>query len=180
MLKKRKTTGVQEINAGSMADIAFLLLIFFLVTTKILSDQGILVVLPPYVEESPPYDQVNDRNVLSVHINAGDQILVEEDEVLLANLREQVILFITNPHHAAHLADNPRHAVVSLVNDRGTSYAAYLGVYNELKAAYQQIWDAEAEARYSLAYEALPERAQRAIRSDFPFVVSEAEPTDFE
>lgn len=167
------------VNAGSMADIAFLLLIFFLVTTKILSDQGILVRLPPYAE-TPPTGRVNDRNVLRVSLNARNELQVEDEEVALAQLQDAVVAFITNPDGSTDWAESPRKAVVSLLNDRGTAYHAYLGVYNEIMAAYQGIWEAAARERYAHAYQELSEKQQAAIRADYPLVVSEAEPTDYE
>jgi|GEM_PF-4523410 len=80
----------QEINAGSMADIAFLLLIFFLVTTTIAEDKGVLVKLPPWVEEDQPEQVIKERNVLTVLINAQNQLLVEGEEMDIDDLREAV------------------------------------------------------------------------------------------
>lgn len=168
-----------EINAGSMADIAFLLLIFFLVTTTIAEDKGILVKLPPWSEDEPDITKLKTRNVYSVLVNANNQLLVRGEEKKLKNLKDNTIEFITNPNRADDLAESPTKAIISLKNDRGTSYKTYLEVYNELRAAYNSIWEDQAQKRYSKAYDDLPIAYKKAIRGDFPLVISEAEPTAF-
>lgn len=168
-----------EINAGSMADIAFLLLIFFLVTTTIAEDKGILVKLPPWSEDEPDITKLKTRNVYSVLVNANNQLLVRGEEKQLKNLKENTIEFITNPNRAEDLAESPTKAIISLKNDRGTNYKTYLEVYNELRAAYNEIWEKQAQKRYSKDYESLPIAYKKAIRGDFPLVISEAEPTAF-
>ena len=168
-----------EINAGSMADIAFLLLIFFLVTTTIAEDKGILVKLPPWSEDEPDITKLKTRNVYSVLVNANNQLLVRGEEKELKNLKENTIEFITNPNRAEDLAESPTKAIISLKNDRGTNYKTYLEVYNELRAAYNEIWEVQAQKRYSAAYEDIPIAYKKAIRGDFPLVISEAEPTSF-
>ncbi len=168
-----------EINAGSMADIAFLLLIFFLVTTTIAEDKGILVKLPPWSEDEPDITKLKTRNVYSVLVNANNQLLVRGEEKKLKNLKDNTIEFITNPNRADDLAESPTKAIISLKNDRGTNYKTYLEVYNELRAAYNSIWEDQAQKRYSKAYDDLPIAYKKAIRGDFPLVISEAEPTAF-
>ena len=169
-----------EINAGSMADIAFLLLIFFLVTTTIVEDKGILVKLPPWSEDEPDITKLNTRNVYSVLVNANNQLLVRGEEKELKNLRENTIEFITNPQRKEDLAEKPTKAIISLKNDRGTNYKTYLEVYNELQAAYNEIWNTQAKQRYDgKLYDDLPIAYKKAIRADFPLVISEAEPTAF-
>ncbi len=178
MKTSRQRRAGKQLDAGAMADIAFLLLIFFLVATSILDDQGILVQLPPY-QEKPVTDQLADRNVLNVKLNAENQLMVEEEILPVEALRSKAKEFIFNPLGKETLAASPRKAIVSLQNDRGTSYQAYLSVYNELKAAYRELWEEAARRRYGEAYEALPVDQQRAIRKDIPLVISEAEPTDY-
>ena len=168
-----------EINAGSMADIAFLLLIFFLVTTTIVEDSGILVKLPPWSEEEPDITKLKTRNVYSVLVNANNQLLVRGEEQQIKNLRENTINFITNPTRQEDLAESPTKAIISLKNDRGTNYKTYLQVYNELRAAYNQIWEDESQKRYGKTYEELNIAQKKAVRGDFPLVISEAEPTAF-
>ncbi len=169
-----------EINAGSMADIAFLLLIFFLVTTTIDVDKGITVKLPPWSDEPPPEMKLNSRNVYSVLVNANDQLLVRGEPMEPRNLRENTKIFIANPKGLANMAEKPNKAIISLKNDRGTSYKAYIQVYNELKAAYRELWDTEAEKLFGEKYEGLKTIDQkREVRNAFPLVISEAEPTSF-
>lgn len=171
---------IPEINAGSMADIAFLLLIFFLVTTTIQTDTGLNVLLPPYVEEPPPPEKKNKRNVFSVQINGNNQLLVRGYPMQLDQLgeiKEQLKTFIMNNGKDPNSSDSPKKAVVSLLNDNGTSYEAYVGVYNQLKAAYNELWEEAAQRDYGRSYADLDKKERKAIRSNIPLVISEAEPT---
>ena len=134
-----------EVNAGSMADIAFLLLIFFLVTTTIEKDSGLNRKLPPMEEDvDPPI--IKQRNIFTVLLNGKDQLLVEEELMEIKDLRAAAIEFLDNngdgtctyckgPKNSSS-SDNPEKAIISLKNDRETSYAAYISVQNELVAAY--------------------------------------------
>jgi biopolymer transport protein ExbD len=169
-----------EINAGSMADIAFLLLIFFLVTTTIVEDKGITVKLPPWSDEEPDITKLKKRNVFSVLVNAQDQLLVRGEPADVDQLRERAKIFISNPYNAEDMAEKPTKAIISLKNDRGTSYEAYLRVYNELKAAYSELWDDLSKKKYGRPYsDDMPFAYKKAIRDEIPFVLSEAEPTAF-
>ncbi len=168
-----------EINASSMADIAFLLLIFFLVTTTIDVDKGIRVLLPPWSDEPPETQKLKTRNVFSVMVNANDELLVRGEPMELKDLREKTAEFISNPEKREDLAEKPTKAIISLKNDRGTSYEAYLAVYNELKAGYNDLWNAEADKRFGLKYEDLDIADRKKLRADIPLVISEAEPTSF-
>jgi biopolymer transport protein ExbD len=107
MLRKSKKGGVREINAGSMADIAFLLLIFFLVTTTMDTDAGILRLLPPVVDEEVIMD-VNKRDVYEVLVNDADMLLVEQQPMELSELRAGAKLFMTNPHNDLDLPEKRR------------------------------------------------------------------------
>jgi len=167
-----------ELNAGSMADIAFLLLIFFLVATTIDVDKGITVKLPPWTEEDDTII-LNQSNVFSVKVNGNDELLVRGELVNVSKLKERTIEFILNPDQRPEMSSSPKKALVSLQNDRETSYETYISVYNELKAAYNSIWEEEALKRYGKTYENLIIAEKKAIRKDFPLVISEAEPTDF-
>ncbi len=169
-----------EINAGSMADIAFLLLIFFLVTTTIAEDKGILVKLPPWSDEEPDITKLKERNVYSVLVNAQNQLLVREEPMRIGELRENAKEFIMNPARRPDLAEGPKNAIISLKNDRGTDYDTYLAVYNELKGAYEELWDELSMRRYGTPYDdEMPFAQRKAIRDEIPFVISEAEPTNF-
>jgi len=149
---------IPEINAGSMADIAFLLLIFFLVTTTIQTDSGLRVLLPPYVEVPPPPEKKNKRNVFAVQINGSNQLLVRGRPIALTEIKEiktQLKTFIMNNGKDPNASDSPKLAVVSLLNDNGTSYEAYVGVYDQLKAAYNELWEESAQRKYGRSYEDL-------------------------
>ncbi len=169
-----------EINAGSMADIAFLLLIFFLVTTQIVEDKGIMVKLPPWSEDEPDITKLNKRNVFSVLVNAQNQLLVRGELANISELKNRAKEFISNPNKREDLAEIPTKAIISLKNDRGTNYKTYIEVYNELKAAYNELWNEECQKMFNREYsEDLPIQMQKEIRAKIPFVLSEAEPTAF-
>ena len=168
-----------EINAGSMADIAFLLLIFFLVTTTIVEDKGLLVKLPPWSDEPPEITKLKTRNVFSVLVNASNQLLVRGEPTDIDNLRERAKEFIMNPDRADDLAESPKKAIISLKNDRGTNYDTYFEVYNELQAAYNELREEEALKRFGKPYAELPGSQRSEIRNAIPLILSEAEPTSF-
>jgi biopolymer transport protein ExbD len=178
MFNKKTRRDKQSVNAGSMADIAFLLLIFFLVTTTIVQDQGITVKLPPW-EEDPVKLSINENNVLSVYINVKNELLVEGDRTAVNQLRAITQLFIANPLNDPKKPASPKKAVVSIICDRGTSYATFLAVYNELKAAYRELWDAAAQDNFGKRYSEITLEQQKSIREEIPLVISEAEPVDF-
>jgi len=169
-----------EINAGSMADIAFLLLIFFLVTTTIDVDKGVLVKLPPWSDEEPDITKLKKRNVFSVLVNAQNQLLVRGEPTRVDELKDATKEFIANPQRRDDLSEAPNKAIISLKNDRGTKYGTYLEVYNEVKAAYSELWEEECQRKYDQPYsEDLPLAIRKEIRAKFPLVISEAEPTNF-
>ena len=144
-----------EVNAGSMADIAFLLLIFFLVTTTIETDSGINRKLPPTDEVvDPPI--IKERNIFTVVVNKDNRLLVEEDLMELSELREAAIAFLDNGGGTGEEACDYcqgkkdtssstilKKAIISLKNDRETSYKVYISVQNELVAAYNDLRDRE-------------------------------------
>jgi biopolymer transport protein ExbD len=169
-----------EINAGSMADIAFLLLIFFLVTTTIVEDKGITVKLPPWSEEDPDITKLKSRNVFAVLVNAQNDLLVRGESMEISMLREKTKEFILNPTKREDLAERPTKALITLKNDRGTNYETYVNVYNELKAAYDELWDEMCQRKYGVNYsEDLPLAWRKSIKDEIPMVLSEAEPTSF-
>ncbi len=172
----RNNRSIPEINAGSMADIAFLLLIFFLVTTTMDSDSGITIKLPPYIEvtEEPP--PIKKKNVLEVLVNSNNQLLVEEKLMRIEQLREMTKKFITNNGKDPDLSDNPLKAVVSLKNDRATNYKTYIQVQNELKAAYREVREEYARNKYGRTFDQLGNDKQNEIVEMFPQKISEAEP----
>lgn len=182
MLNKKKG-GIRtnnEINAGSMADIAFLLLIFFLVTTTIEIDKGILVRLPEWSDTPPPELKINERNVFAVLVNANNELLVRNEPLNIAELRDKAKEFIMNPQKRSDLSESPTKAIISLKNDRGTKYETYIRVYNELKAAYDELWDEETQRLYNVPYsDDLPIEIRREVKNNIPMILSESEPTQY-
>lgn len=168
-----------EINAGSMADIAFLLLIFFLVTTTMDVDKGISRKLPPIVED--PIDKpppIKEKNVFVVLINSQDNLFVEDDYMGIEKLREAAKEFISNFGKDPASSDNPQKAVISLQNDRGTSYEMFIAVQNELTAAYTELRDEESQKRFGKPFSELSEKESKEIQDYYPMKISEAEPVN--
>jgi biopolymer transport protein ExbD len=145
-----------EVNAGSMADIAFLLLIFFLVTTTIETDSGLNRKLPPMDEQEQEDIIIRQRNIFTVVVNKYNQLLVEEEPTEIQDLRQMAVAFLDNGggqgeeacdfcqgERDSSSSDNPQKAIISLKNDRETSYKVYVAVQNELVAAYNDLRDRE-------------------------------------
>ncbi|MCB0660327.1 MAG: biopolymer transporter ExbD [Saprospiraceae bacterium] len=168
-----------EINAGSMADIAFLLLIFFLVTTTISEDKGVLVKLPPWSDEPPEAIKLNTRNIYSVLVNSNNQLLVRGEPMNIKDLKNNTKNFIANPQHMENMAEDPTKALISIRNDRGTKYGTYLEVYNELKAAYNELYEEAAMKKFGKGMDDLSSVQQKEIKDAYPLVISEAEATSF-
>ena len=198
-----------EINAGSMADIAFLLLIFFLVTTTMDVDTGISRKLPEKQEDDIKPPILKEKNVFVVTVNRNNEILVEGDKFMTVDkIREEALKFIDNgggfgnPIDGAEPAecdwcegakdpessDHPNKAVISLESDRGTSYGTYIAVQNELVGAYTELRNRLSTKLYGVSYTqlikdnksnssaSLKEKITN-IKSKYPQIISEAEPT---
>lgn len=188
-----------EINAGSMADIAFLLLIFFLVTTTMDIDTGISRKLPEKQDPNIKPPILKEKNVFEVSVNRRNEILVEgETYMQIADLREAAMKFIDNGGGiAADLAkedispctwcegskdpsssDHPKKAIISLQSDRGTSYSTYIAVQNELVAAYSDLRNKYSNKKFGREFDDLTKEQQDVIKKDiYPQIISEAEPT---
>lgn len=176
MAKRKRSQG--EFNAASMADIAFLLLIFFLLVTTFDTDKGLVRKLPPPPEDKQEDIKQKERNVLTVLVNSQNQLLVEKKSTRIEELREITKRFITNYGQDPTSSDNPKKAIVSLKNDRGTSYGVYIGIQNELTAAYNEVRNEYARNTFGKAYDALNPAEKQEVRSEFPMNISEAEPED--
>ncbi len=183
----RQKRGIPEINAGSMADIAFLLLIFFLVTTTMDVDSGISTKLPPWepenFDEPPPIKQ---KNLFTVLVNGNDQLLVEDEYATIEDLREAAKKFLDNNGNGQceycqgarnpASSDSPGKAIISLQNDRRTSYKAYISVQNELVAAVNELREEYAQRKYGKNLDELTEEQQQEMADAYPQKISEAEP----
>ncbi len=180
---------VQEVNAGSMADIAFLLLIFFLVTTTMDSDTGLARLLPPMQEDQPDdTPPIKERNVFSVLVNSNNQLLVEGKPMEMRDLTEATKEFMTNPEDKENLPEKKEQevpffgvqriskGVISLQTDNGTEYQTYLMVQNELQRAINELRQDLAKRKFGKEYEKLEKEEQDAIRTIVPQKISEAEP----
>jgi biopolymer transport protein ExbD len=177
-------------SAASMADIAFLLLIFFLVATTMDIDSGISRKLPPMPQNDQQQDnkQIKERNIFVVLINANDQLLVEGQPADIHQLRKRAEEFIANPLNKPDLPEKKMEdipffgkypvskGIISLQNDRGTSYNMYIKVQNELIAAYNELRDQLAMQKFGKKYSELDKDRAEAIQKIYPQVISEAEP----
>jgi len=173
-MAKRK---LQEINAGSMADIAFLLLIFFLVTTTMESNYGIRRKLPPPVDKNqPPPPVIKKKNVLEIVINGQDKMLIEEEPAQVKDVKKIAIAFITNNGKDPKSSDNPQKAVISIKHSRETSYKMYISVYNELIAAYNEIRNRYAMQKYGKPFDKLTEEQQKKVKDVYPQKIAESLP----
>jgi biopolymer transport protein ExbD len=181
-----------EINAGSMADIAFLLLIFFLVTTTMDVDTGITRKLPPPVEDPDQDVDVKDRNVLKILVNSHDMLMVDGKRMDIRQLKDK-----TKDFMAIH-PDNPDYpevttkyieelgkefpatkGVISLKNDRGTSYNMYIQVQNELAKAFNEMKNEKSMELFGVKYTQLvDDKKIKIINKLVPVRISEAEPED--
>ncbi len=192
-----------EVNAGSMADIAFLLLIFFLVTTTIETDSGISRRLPP-IDDSVEPPIITEKNIFIVLTNKDDQLLVENELMDIKDLRAAAMAFLDNGGGTGDelceycqgagdptSSDNPEKAIISLQNDRATSYKMYIAVQNELVAAYNDLRDREAQRLYGQNYRMMEKNFADAawrgnkerlkeqldvLKAMYPQKLSEAEP----
>ena len=152
---------IPEVNAGSMADIAFLLLIFFLVTTTIETDVGLDRKLPP--KETTPPPPIHERNIFRVSLNKKNEIFVEDAIMEMKDLKSAAMAFLDNggspvgnKNHCNYCmgdrdpnsSDSPSKAIISFNSDREASYGTYIEVQNELTAAYNTLRNREAQKRF--------------------------------
>ncbi|WP_431125834.1 ExbD/TolR family protein [Flagellimonas flava] len=195
---------IPEVNAGSMADIAFLLLIFFLVTATIQTDMGLDRKLPSK-EPTPPIT-FNERNVFRIVLNKNDELMVESEVMPLKDLRNAAIAFLDNggeiqgeKNHCSYCmgarnpnsSDHPKEAIISLNSDREATYGTYVTVQNELTAAYNELRNRESQRLFNMDFVEMekryydaetPSEIKRelkehilAIRNLFPMQLSEAQ-----
>jgi biopolymer transport protein ExbD len=181
---------IPEIPSASLADIAFMLLIFFLVTTTMDVDSGLERRLPQWVppEQLDEDQQIKERNVFVVLVNRNNDLLVEGEYADIENLRERAKEFMANPYNDEALPEKePKQVpyfgemmvtkgVISLRNDMDTQYGTYIAVQNELVAAINELRDELAREQFGKPYSELDMDQQNAIREIYPSRISEAEP----
>ncbi len=175
-----------EIPNASMADIAFLLLTFFLVTTTIANDRGLSIQLPPPPEAQQDVEvKIQEHNMFKIQINSSDALLVEGNPMSdLSGLKEEIKKFILNKGADPLSSDSPEKAIVSYKTDRGTSHKKFIEVLDLIQAAYYDVYAEQAgvtNARFREAASDLNNPTNRQIydkgRQGIPMQVSIAEPT---
>ena len=192
MGKKRKMPGL---NTSSTADISFMLLIFFLVTTSMDTDQGLARSLP----KPPEDDQLNneikvkERNILNIRINKDNYLLIGDDYATLADVKERAKEFIKNEDNKPNLPELKPHKVkelgqtfmvtenhvISVQTDRGTDYGVYFAVQDALVSAYNEIRDEFSKQEFGYKYDQLDADQQKIVRDVYPQKISEAEPKKY-
>jgi biopolymer transport protein ExbD len=189
--KRRQGRDDAEIPTASMADIAFLLLIFFLVTTTINVDTGIGMTLPPKLQQEQQPPPVKDRNLFKILVNAQGRVLIEEEEASIAQIRERVKEHVLNYGENPDLSEAPDDAVISIKTDEQTPYSTYIETLDEVWMAYREIWDSVARSgslpngeqilnttypSYQAYRSSLEPEQDNAIRDAFGANISIAEP----
>ena len=183
-LIKKKGRSEAEIPTASMADIAFLLLIFFLVTTTIDVDTGIGMVLPPKLEDEIEPPPVKERNMLKVLVNETGMVLLEDKPSNIGMIRGEVNKHVTNDGADPAYAESSNKAIISIKTTTATPYSVYIEVMDEVWMAYFELWDAEARSLgfpdYKTYTESLDpsEVSKNPIRKKYPAAISIAEPED--
>lgn len=182
-----------DIPSASLADTAFMMLIFFLVSTTMDTDAGISRTLPQPVPKDQQNDdqKIKERNVFVVLVNKNDQLLVEGEQMHISELKKKAKEFIANPADDPELPEKSMKEVpffgeypvskqvISLQNDRGTSYGLYIQVQDELAAAYNELRNELSQRKWNKAYEDLDKDQQDAIKKIYPMSISEADPKNY-
>ncbi len=180
------------INSSSTADIAFLLLCYFLMTTTMGTQAGLSRRLPPMPAENQKTEdqKVNRRNIIVVRINSADRIFAGSDVIDVSQVKDKIKNFLTNPLNDPNLPEKEvkviegigpyavSKGVISLQNDRGTSYRVYIAVQNELMKAINELRDDFSMSHYGRKYASLEDDLQKLVREAIPGNISEAEPKD--
>ena len=187
---KKKTPAI---NSSSTAAIAFLLLCYFLMTTTMGSQTGLARRLPPMPNPNEKVEdqKINRRNIIIVRISSSDRILVGSEQIDITLLKDKVKEFLANPNDDPNMPDKEMKliegwgktvpvskGVISLQNDRGTSYKAYIAVQNELVRAVNELRNEFAMANFGKTYARLSEDEQDWVKKAVPQIISEAEPMD--
>ena len=181
-----------EINSSSTADMAFLLLCFFMMTTTMDQDKGLNRRLPPMPDpnQKAQDQKVNRRNIIVVKINSADRLLAGTEPMHVSQLKDKIKEFLSNPANDPNLPEKEEieiegygpcmvsKGVISLQNDRGTSYQAYIAVQNELVKAVNELRDEFAMANFGKLYSKLNDDEAEVVRKAVPQNISEAEPKD--
>lgn len=177
MLNKKRGRESADIDGSSLADIAFLLLIFFLVVTTIDVDTGIGLILPPIPDDIEP-PPVRERNLMNILVNAQGMVLINEQPAAIANVRELVKQFIDNNGVDPDLSESPDDAIVSIKTDRRTPYNVYIDMLDEVMGAYEELRQQASMDRFGVPFSSLEQGSERRveIQEMYPKKISIAEP----
>ena len=181
-----------RLNTQSTADIAFLLLCYFLMTSTMDQQSGLQRRLPPMPDKNQKTEdtKINKRNIMIVKINSSDRLYAGDQIMDVSQLKDKIKEFITNPNNDPNLPERENKniegfgeypvskGVISLQNDRGTSYRAYIAVQNELVKAINEVRDDFSKQNFGKAYAFIDEEQQKIVREAIPQNISEAEPKD--
>lgn len=162
-----------EVNAGSMADIAFTLLIFFLVSTTLATDKGEKVLLPKWTTETAPPVDVNEKDVLTLQIREDGSLVLEGKDFQYKNLTEETIDFLLNEGKNPLYSRAYDQSIVNIVTHPEAPYEAYLETYSNVKDAFDKIRDSYAMRQYGTVLENLPDEEAEAVRDKYPLKMAE-------
>ncbi len=179
MLNRKRKRESGDIDGSSLADIAFLLLIFFLVVTTIDVDTGIGLVLPPIPDDIEP-PPVRERNLMNILVNERGMVLINEQPAAIATVRERVKEFIDNNGVDPELSESPDDAIVSIKTDRRTPYNIYIDMLDEVMGAYEELRHAASMERFGVPFSSLEQGSERRaeIQEMYPKKISIAEPDE--
>lgn len=182
MLIKKRTRDDAEIPSSSLADIAFLLLIFFLLVTTIDVDTGIGLTLPPAPNENQPPPELNDRNLMNILVNSQGLVQIDEQATPINQVKQKVKEFVDNKGADPGLSESPDKAVVSIKTTRETPYKVYIDVFDEVVGAYIDLRNTAAQAEFGRNYTQLEDDtpAKEKIQDMYPRQISIAEPDEGE
>lgn len=179
MLNRKRKREDADIDGSSLADIAFLLLIFFLVVTTIDVDTGIGLVLPPIPDDIEP-PPVRERNLLNILVNAQGMVLINEQPAAIASVRDRIKQFVDNNGVDPDLSESPDDAIVSIKTDRRTPYNVYIDMLDEVMGAYAELRHQASMDRFGVPFSALEQGSERReeIQLMYPKKISIAEPDE--
>ena len=169
MFRRRRFEQIPELNTSSTADISFLLLIFFLVTSSMDTDKGLLRQLPPPPQEQQPPTDVRKDHVLRITLDAHDQLSIDGTLLTTQQLKNQIVEFVA--------ADRTDH-VISIRTDRATTYEAYFRMQNAIVAAYNQLREHYSRERYGKGYGELFQEQRDEVNQYYPQRISESKPSE--
>lgn len=169
MFRRRRFEQIPELNTSSTADISFMLLIFFLVTSSMDTDKGLLRQLPPPPQEQQPPQDVRKDHVLQITLDAHDNLSIDGTLLTTQQLKNQIVEFVA--------ADRTDH-VISIRTDRATTYEAYFRMQNAIVAAYNQLREHYSRERYGKGYGELYQEQRDEVNQYYPQRISESKPSE--